>query len=266
MPAATRRRAANNGTATASAAELAAFPFRFEMAPTSRMFVDHDYQRPLTSFVNTIEENFNPSLLQPLSISERVSGKLAVIDGQTRMVAAERKGYTVLPCVVYTGLSKSDEARIFELLQTQRRNITSWTRFRAALQAKNPESLAIKRLVESIGLEVGDKPGQIKSVAALEYGYRIDDFTLERVLSVLKGAWPERVPDSQFIRGLHYFYVKSAAQIDVDDEKLVRRLKGIGAQDLALRAGHLRASKARVAGSGATSYMAQSILNAYRSN
>lgn len=265
MPTATRRRTPSSNGEVDAASVLAQLPFRPEVVSLSRMFVDHDYQRPLTNFVSRIEANFNPALVGALFCSERTSGKIAVIDGQTRMVALERLGFDAWLSLVYTGLSKADEARIFVLLQTERRSVTSWTRFRGALQAKDPEALAIRSLVESVGLKIGEGQGAIKSVAALEYGYRRDEFTLERTLSVLKAAWPERVPDAQFIRGLHYFYSKPAHQMDVDDEKLVRRLKAVGPDTLAIRAAHLRASGARVSGSGSTAYMAQSILNSYRS-
>lgn len=264
-PSTTRRRQTTPAALTKAQSDraLAQFPFHFEVVEIARMFVDHDYQRPLTSFVTKVEENLNPALIMTLCVSLRTSGKYAVIDGQTRMVACERLGLTALPCLVYTGLSKADEARIFELLQTERRNITSWTRFRAALVAKNPEALAINALVESVGLKIGD-PGGIKSVAALEKGYREDSFILERTLVALKEAWPDRTPSGQFIRAVHYFFRKLAPNMDVDDQRLVTRLRTAGTDQLAIRAAHLRAGGSRVSGSGATVYLAQAILNAYR--
>lgn len=240
---------------------LSKFPFYFEMVPIGLMFVDHDYQRPPTSLVTAIENHFNPSLVGTLSLSLRGSGKYAVIDGQTRMIGTEKLGFVALPSLVYEGLSKADEAGVFELLQTQRRNATSWTRFRAALVAKNPESLAIKALVESIGRKVGGDPDSIRSVAALEYGYRLHPFTLERSLVALTAAYPDRVPSGQLIRSMHYFLMRNS---QIDDVKLERRLKATGLEELTIRAAHLRASKAKVDGRGAISYLAQAIKNTYQ--
>lgn len=272
MPTAARARRSASPNGAIVAAELAEFPYTFAVVEIGSMIVDHDYQRQLSSLAKRIEEDFNPALVMTLCLSERTAGTIsdlgaihggryAVMDGQTRMAGCEARGITALPSLVYKGLTKADEARIFELLQTQRRNVTSWARFRAALVGKNEEAVAIKGLVESVGLEIGEKPGQIRSVAALEYGYRIDDFTLERLLSILKEAWPDRTPDSQFIRAMHYFLRRN----EVDDERLVRRLKSSGAQDLTIRASHLRASQARVEGRGSTAYLAQAIKNAYQS-
>lgn len=242
---------------------LSRFPFRFEIVPIAMMFVDQDYQRPLTSFADTVENQFNPALVMCLCLSLRKSGKYAVIDGQTRMVATERLGFLGLPALVYEGLSKADEAQIFELIQTARRNASSWTAFRAALVAKNPEALAIRALVESVkGMTVGDAPGSIRSVAALRKAYRIDPGILERALIIIKGWLENQPPQGQLITAMCYFLTRNP---DTNDERLERRLKTTGLEELSLRAANLRASKTPVRGSGNAKYLAQAIKNAYDS-
>jgi hypothetical protein len=255
MPAvATGRRRSNNGTVELSAADaataLAKFPFRFQVVPISEMFVDTSYQRPLTSLASEIENHFNPALVMTLCLSVRSNGKYAVMDGQTRMVGCEKLGLEALPALVYEGLTKADEAQIFELIQTARRNVTSFYRFRASVQAKNPRSLAIVALIKDLDTDwtIGLGDGEIKSVAALEYGYDLDPTALERALLSLKEAWSATstenktyVPDGRFIRALTLYYHLHS---DADDERVVRRLKANAPRDLQVAADHLQASRA----------------------
>lgn len=249
-----RRRSQNNGTGELTNAEIAAalakFPFRFEMVPISSMFVDTSYQRPPTPLVEEIQNEFIPALVQTLALSRRSNGKYAVMDGQTRMIACEKLGLEALPSLVYEGLSKADEARIFELIQTARRNVTSYYRFRASIIGKNPRSLAIVQLVKDLdlGWGIGMGAGEINSVASLEYGYDLDATALERALLALKEAYGATgkedkpyVPKGRMIRALTlYFHLNNTA----DDERVVRRLKANSENSLQVAADHLQASGA----------------------
>jgi hypothetical protein len=251
----------NNGagelTTAQAAAALARFPFRFEIVPIHRMFVDTSYQRPLTSLASEIEEHFNPALVMTLCLSLRSNGKYAVMDGQTRMVGCEKLGLEALPSLVYEGLAKSDEAQIFELIQTARRNVSSFYRFRASVQGKNPQSLAIVKLVEDlklgykIGLASAGSHDEIRSVAALEYGYKLEPFALERALVAHKQAWPNLVPDGRMIRALTlYFHTNPTA----DDEHVVRRLGVNNPRELRIAADHLQASRTASPPGGKSKY------------
>lgn len=221
------------------------FDEQWDFIKVTDMFVDPSYQRPITSFVRKIEAKFNPLLFQLLAISDRgprhKPHRYAIIDGQTRWVAATRLGIKAVPCVIYTGLTPEKEAEMFADLQKERRGMATWHRFRAALAAKNTEALAIKSLVETTGWSVGDQVGQIKAIAALESCYRKDEFLLARTLADLREAWPETVPEDVHIRGLHRFFrgypfekdkKKAKSMKPVDDGKLITRLKTAGPQGL----------------------------------
>lgn len=242
---------------------LARFPFRFDVVAIRLMIVDKNYQRPLTSFAKRIEERFNPSLVQTVALSHRANGKYAVIDGQTRMVAAEKLGFEALPALVYEGLTLAEEAEIFMLLATERRQPKSWDRFRSALAAGNPEAKAIVSLVKSVGQQVGpDKSKQIGAINALETCYRRGPIELERTLLNLKAAWPDIVPPGDMIKGMHLFYTPrdkklKATREQVNDEKLVKKL-----QVATLAEVRLRAHAAKVAGRGKQSSAAMYIAGA----
>lgn len=220
------------------------------MIDVSKMFIDPAYQRPTTSFVQRIETNFDPLLFQTLALSDRgKNGKAgkpyAIVDGQSRWVAASRLKVGKVPCVIYTGLTPEDEADLFAKLQKERRGMATWYRFRASLAAKNPEALAIKKLVEETGFEVGDQEGQIKAVAALEATFRKDEFLLSRSLADFKEAFPNLVPEDVHIRGMHRFFReypvgkpkkgRKADRPEPNDGTLVTRLKVAGPDGLKRR-------------------------------
>src|SRR5688500_10587889 len=96
--------------------DLNALPYTFEILPIDLLFVDDSYQRPLTTFADKIEREYNPALLGTLVVSKREDARTtlgyryAVVDGQTRMEGAARRGVTELPCVVFHNLTKPQEA------------------------------------------------------------------------------------------------------------------------------------------------------------
>ena len=248
------------------------FPYEWAVIRLDQMFIDGDYQRPLTTFVQRIKARFDPVLFGVLVLSDRgakrKTQRYAIVDGQTRWAAAREIGIQTAPCIVFTGLTVEDEAWMFARLQKERRGMLSYHRFRAQLAAGDKKSQAIAHLAEMAGYTLGAAPGQMRAVAALEACYKRDEFTLERVLSDLKEAWPEAVPEASHIRGLHYFFLHfpldQKKQQEVDDERLIRRLKAAG-QDGITR----RANAAREAGftskGNAAKYYAQAIQGAYLS-
>jgi hypothetical protein len=224
------------------------WPYRFALIPLTDLFVDAAYQRPLSSFAKRIEENYDPAMVGTLIVSDRGSKGFAVIDGQTRMEGMEKRGETVAPCLVYENLTRKQEAELFARLQTERRGMATWIRFRAALVSGNAEAAAIAALVQAEGFKVagdGDDKG-IKSIAALEWLYRRDPALLRQVLGVVRDAWG--IPDSTTTRG----DVRTRGEIlqgigrflreteNVDEDRLVRNLSTITAENLRHRANALR--------------------------
>ena len=259
--------------------QLIEFPYEFKVLAIDEMFIDKDYQRPLTSFVRKIESRFDPLLFGTLVISDRGAKnkprRYAVVDGQTRWAAATRIGIQNAPTVVFQNLTPPDEARMFADLQRERRGMTSWHRFRAQLAAGDPESHAIVKIAETAGYKLGDGVGEMRAMQALESCYRTDDFVLERALVALKDAWPDEVPEAAHIRGLHYFFRnfpidkkknKKDSQQEIDDERLVRRLKTSGPEGLKRKASAVREAGAGTGTGGKSdTYMGQAIQAIYLS-
>lgn len=250
----------------------AEWPYRFEMVPTAELEVDEAYQRPLTTFWVEVRDHFDPALVGTLIVSERKSGTKSVIDGQTRLKAMVDVGVTAAPCLIYTGLTRGQEAELFAALQKQRRAMRTYHRFRAELFANNPQATGISRISTAVGFELGteEKTNTLQSITALEKAYRIDPEHLQETLEVIRDTWgifdaegasftidPDAV-SAQIINGISAF-VRKQEQLDM--ERLVNRLQDVTPRLLINRAAQIREGAGP--GTGAAGAIAQAILNEY---
>lgn len=258
-------------------------PYRFEIVPLKHMIVDA-YQRPLTSFVEKIENDYNPALVGTLVLSERSKTRYALIDGQTRAEGMKRVQETEAPCIVFEGLTLQQEAQLFAKFQTERRGMTSASRFKAEVIAKDPTAVAIEKVLADCGFFVdhnSNEPGAMRAVAALEYVYRgtmdrrfkggqhADPELLADTLETIKGAWP-RLPDTAksavMIRGMAWYIARDPdgkpRSTDLDLDRLVERLSKVTPSDLAKRAEALREGRGMTGNS--PSYMAEAIDAQYK--
>lgn len=253
------------GRAKPKSAGRRSWPYRFELVTIDRLFVDDAYQRPLTSFAEEVAANYDPALVGTLITSERNDARLAVIDGQTRLYGMTKNAETKAPCLVYHDLTREQEAELFADLQTKRRGMATYLRFRAALVAKKPEAAAIAAIVQSAGfeLDVVETPHTVKSIAALENLYRKDPQRLMDVLTIIASAWPD--PDTEYrtggdlIRGLGVFLERETR---VDRDRLIDKLSAVNPRMVRHRANALMEGSGHGSG-GRAGYMADAILGIY---
>lgn len=259
--------------------KFADWPFQFEVVPLKYLVID-EYQRPLTSFVDKIEKGFNPALISTLCLSKRSATKYAVIDGQTRAEGMRRRGLKDAPAVVFYDLTREQEAELFALFQTERRGMTSASRFKSQVIAKIGEAVEINEIVEGLGFRIDhnatgpDAKVAIRAVGAVEFVYRgaktgakakktKDAELLAKTLETIKTAWPS-LPDTAksagMLRGLGFFLANDGK--DADLEKLSLRLKRVQPSELAKRAESLREGHAMSGNSPA--YMAEAIAAQYK--
>jgi len=258
-----RKRSASRKSAKGT--DRRAWPYRFELVPLDRLFIDADYQRPLTSFVETVAREYDPALVGCLIVSERADNRMAVIDGQTRSEAMRRNEESAAPCLIYSGLTHEQEAELFADLQTKRRGMATYLRFRAALVARKPEAVAIAEIVREAGfeLDVEETPHTVKAIAALEKVYRRDPALLITVMACIANAWPN--PDTEgrvsgdMIGGLAIFIGRER---NVDLERLVERLSATEPRTVRHRANALQEGSGSGSG-GRQGYMADAILGIY---
>lgn len=250
-----------------------AWPYAFEHWQVERMYVDKDYQRPLSSLVRKLVKRWDARLLMPVVISVRKGNPHgAIVDGQTRWSAAKQLGIKTLPALVFRG-TREEEAELFASFQSERRGINAYRRFHAALVANNPAALEVDQTVRRYGYEVMEgttdtHPWGIAAVKALEEAF--EQGQLEKVLTVTSRAWPvpsigERAQygrghplNNELIVGLTSF-INDA----IDLKRLAGRLGKTNPQELSIRASHLR--QGRGLGGRSANYMRQVLDDVYRS-
>lgn len=242
--------------------DLSTWPYRFEVIGLDELEVDATYQRPLTTFWKEIVEDFIPALMGTLIVSERRTGKKNIVDGQTRWTAAKELSLPNAPCLVYEGLSKADEARLFADIQTRRRGMRSYDRFRAELVAKKKRAVEISNIATKAGFDLTatETPKTVKAIAALEKTWKYGPEHLEDVLLVIRDAWgveDKQAVSAKIVNGISHFL---RYQEGVDLDRLVDRLRNVSPSMVSHRASSLR--EGGMSGGGET-IMAEAILNEY---
>ena len=116
--------------------------------------VDYSYQRVRTSHVNYLTDNFDINECDPVLVSYR-DNKFYIIDGQHRYYAALANGIKNLLCIIRTGLTMEDEARIFVKTNTSRKPLTPFDTFKANIACGNENIPDVK--VDMVIKKVCDK-------------------------------------------------------------------------------------------------------------
>jgi hypothetical protein len=266
-------------------------PYHVELASLDDLFVDGDFQRALTSFWKKIYETWDPAQLNVLITNRRVNSKgkpldkLSVIDGQTRLRAYEERIKNDLPtpplaCLVFEGMTKEEESRLFSKLTRNRRGMRSYDRFRSDIVGNHPIALAVAKAATDAGYELSadETPKTLRAIGALEAVYkrgkRLDkiDFDgemiqlheadiLHETMQITRAAWPdEQQPTGEIIRGLGMLLARNQKN-PLDSERLARRLGRETMERLSRRANATREG----AGGGANSpkYMANVMETEY---
>ncbi len=167
----------------------------YELIQIKNLVSSQDYQRDLVG--NHIEEtadDFDVYQLNPVKVSRR-NGINYVYNGQhTVEIVALVSGSRETPvwCMIYDDLCYEQEADIYAKQMKHVKGLKPYDVFIANVEAKNPEQLMIKEVVESYGLEVSGRklPGTICAVATLESIYqKYGVHVLNRTLRYCIGTW-----------------------------------------------------------------------------
>lgn len=167
----------------------------FEKIPIKNLVSNQDYQRNLSqAHIEKTAENFDIFQINPVKVSRR-NGINYVFNGQhTIEIVALASGSRETPvwCMIYDDLCYAHEADIFANQMKFVKSLLPYEIFMANIEAKNPDQLMIRDLVESYGMKISAKraPGHICAVSTLEsiykkYGYQV----LNRVLRLIIATW-----------------------------------------------------------------------------
>lgn len=186
------------------------------------------YQRTIVpAQVGRITREFDNDAFGSLVVGERDDGSLWVVDGLQRLTAARKLGIQRVPCDVFASEGQRHEAKIFRLKNKNRTNVSAVVLFRALLAEGDDESLAIRQIVNSTGLKIGEADlgsrwPNIRCVTAVQRVFARGN--LELTLGVICDAWPgdEDALNGHIIEGLSIFLRRCQP---VNIRELTRKLR-----------------------------------------
>lgn len=218
--------------------------------PCEKMFVHlrsepNGYARPLNERrAAKLAADFDPKAVGLLLLSMRDDGRFAIIDGQHRREAAIRNGVHALDAYVYIDLALEDEAGLYRKFGDYLKQ-SARDRFFAAVAEKQPEALAIQRLLNEFGLRVSADSGTQHGIAAVQsiwkvaenWGPHILRETIRTQHDAFDGNPLGYVGPS--IVGMAMFLDRFNARPEYSRKRLIDRLQRAGAAKLEQQALHV---------------------------
>lgn len=197
--------------------------------PTSVIKVDSAYQRDVKAAWVHQHMPFDSKTAGAIILSSRAGGPYC-IDGQHRLALARESSVDKVHALVIDGLTQADEARLFVIYQRSRTNLTSHALFRAELNAGDPETTAMVRIVNNSGFHLAKNAGplNITAIDAVRWVMRYGgDDLLARTLDLLRRLWfeEEKALSGQIIKGLAIFLASAGVQPNFQRERLERVMK-----------------------------------------
>lgn len=171
-----------------------------------------------------------------ISVMRRDDGSFVVVDGQNRTLAAWRRSdITELPCMVFQSRGITHEASSFIEINTNRKPVSAYSKFRAKMIAGDQSANEIISVLEENLLTLkpdGQAPGTITCIAACErvYAQSPSRFkTVIRLASGLAAAEQAGIP-AILLGGLAVLDRK--IQGGLQNQRFVERLVQVGALGL----------------------------------
>lgn len=133
------------------------------------LHIDATYQRTMVSEtrIAQIVREWSWVACGAIIVSER-DGKLWVIDGQHRVVAAMRRSdIDEIPCLVFKFASVEDEAIAFHRANSVRGNVSPFDKLRALLTARDQLAIDVVGLMESQGYKPTSSTGAAYTVLCI---------------------------------------------------------------------------------------------------
>lgn len=247
--------------------ELRDRPGEFQMIPKGDLIVDHDvYQRLANKQkVLAIVKDWSWVACGAILVARRSTGKLYIMDGQHRKVAADnRSDIAKLPCMVFDVLDIESEAKGFLGANTLRKPMRSDEKFKAQIACGDPVALKAHALIEASGRSVGGTtgPNTFNALTSLMRCISEDNAAIERIWPLLVNVSLGTAMHNKLMEGLFYIETHLENQ-SLTDKKLSARVMSVGHDALLEGANKASAYYAR----GGAKIFAEGILNAinYRS-
>lgn len=224
---------------------------RIASVPVALMEIDHSYQRILGATVNKLMEEWDNDKCDFLIVSYR-DNKYYIIDGQHRYSVAKAKGIEALPCIIFTGLTQSDEALKFAQQQDNVNKLYPYDTFKANIACGNANirsvfiDMEIKRICDAHNVEVKKVSAWQKNPKALRTLSRARSIVdkngsecFDWILTVIENSNWELCSESytkEIMELLKNFYVENKDCIRDAEECILKVFNNISPRDMIAKA------------------------------
>lgn len=218
---------------------------KIAFVPIGEMIVDQAYQgRSNTRIVNKIAENWDNDLAGVVVLSYR-DGKYYVVDGQHRVLAAQKAGVYKLRALIYEDKPQVEEAGMFTGLNFKH-NTRLADVFKSNLLAGHTKEREINHAVHEIGMRVADVPHDPMALRSVSTLYNIyENYSLDllrTVLDIVKrafGSYPDfqKAVSAEALLGLTRMLHRYP---DLDKERLINAISKVAPTTLAGTASLIR--------------------------
>jgi len=196
--------------------------------PLKRLFIDPQVQRALKEkWVDKLARDFDPDLLDIITVSDRGNGTYAVIDGQHRVAAIRRlfnDDSQMVECKVHKGLAIHEEAARF-VGKAETLGMSPSVKFMQKVKARDREAVAIDAVVRECGYKVANYSGDgvlscVSSLRSVFRGFSNDDKAenpalLKQTLIVIRSTW------GNASQGLHSMIVVGIGRLIASRSKAI---------------------------------------------
>lgn len=141
--------------------------------------------------VNGMTSDFREESFGIPAVSCRADGTYAVIDGQHRFATMREmgRGNTGVMCLVYTGLTLAEEAKLFRELNDSKQ-LTAADVFRIAVTEGDPVAVAANQALETYGWTKDPKrKNSLRALSTLATLWERDPHIARATLRILAQAW-----------------------------------------------------------------------------
>lgn len=197
--------------------------FEYKQINTKQLIIPTEYQRALCmDRVKKIVANFDENLVNPIKVSYR-NGKFYVFDGQhTVAVLKLRNGNDdlLVPCKIYRGLSKEEEAKLFVEQTGLSRKVDCLAKYKALYISKDEDVVNMIKLTELTGLYIdfikSRLPNRITAVSKAFKIYKDNKENYVDILKLIKDTWDGDVESlrTEILGGVQCFYNRYKSKYD----------------------------------------------------
>lgn len=211
-------------------------PGTLTMLEKNQIIVDRSYQRDLNvRKVLTMASDWSWIACGVITVAIR-DGVFYCIDGQHRVAAAMRRSdICQLPCLVFKTESSAEEAAGFLNSNTLNKPVTSYGKFRAMVEAKDPTAVYVKSLLDKHGLKALPDDGS-KIVRTIGRIMELCAMDRERFTKVFNFCVELCVPMFQInkiiLDGLDYLDSHISVEDGISNPALKKRILSIGPESL----------------------------------